>query len=822
MQTPLFLMEGGIAGQTARDVDWAKTPLGPVSGWPRSLQTVVGTVLRSRHPMFLWWGPDLIQFYNDGYLPSFGQGKHPKAMGQRGRECWPEIWHIIAPQIEAVMTRGISTWNEDQLVPIFRNGRIEDVYWTYGYSPVFDDNGRIGGTLVVCTETTRLRLQGERLWRLQALAEVTATTTEAANVLPAALKVLNGSANDIPFALACRNELDGPRILDQFGIIPSALGSVGGDLRGVLEARLRETISYADSVIELSMSQEMGDVPWPEPLSEAYVAYVDARTFIVFGLNPRIPFDAATREHLRQIADHLGAAQQRIAAARRSLDVESERRNLLLQAPVATALLTGPKHVFELANRLYCEMTGRFDIIGKSYVEAFPELASSALPGILDSVYETGEPFVTQEMLVPLDRGLGLLDCYFMFNLEPIRDAGGNIYGMMAVAVEVTGQVAARRRLETAQVERERLLRELESASSAKDQFLAMLGHELRNPLAPIVTALQLLRLRDAGSKSELDVIERQVRHMVRLVDDLLDISRITRGKAELRKEALEIEAPISKALEIASVLLEERRHRLSVNVPALGLRVDGDPVRLAQVVTNLLTNAARYTEPGGAISVSAVREGAEVVVRVRDNGTGIAPELLPRIFDAFVQGERGTARSEGGLGLGLSVVRNLVTLHGGTVKVHSEGIGRGSEFEVRLPLTEAAVAAPVRPAAARGAQGKRILLVDDNEDAASSLGEFLSLSGNTVVVVNDPIAALGAVAALRPEIAILDLGLPVMDGYELAERLRKDPASAHCKLIALSGYGQDADKARSRRAGFVLHLVKPVELDDLLRAIAD
>jgi signal transduction histidine kinase len=814
-------MEGGIAGQTARDVDWAKSPLGPVSGWPRSLQTVVGTVLRSRHPMFLWWGPDLIQFYNDGYLPSFGQGKHPRAMGQRGRDCWPEIWHIIGPQIEAVMTRGISTWNEDQLVPIFRNGRIEDVYWTYGYSPVFDDNGRIGGTLVVCTETTRLRLQGERLWRMQALAEVTAATTEAANVLPAALKVLNGSANDIPFALVCRNEPEGPRILDQFGIIPSALGSVGGDLRGVLEARLRETISYADSVIELSMSQELGDVPWPEPLSEAYVTYLDARTLIVFGLNPRIPFDDAFREHLRQIADHLAGAQQRIAAARRGAELESERRNLLLQAPVATALMTGPKHVFELANRLYCEMTGRAGIVGKTYVEAFPELASSALPGILDRVYETGEPFVTHEMLVPLDRGQGLLDCWFMFNLEPIRDGSGAIYGMMAVAVEVTAQVAARRRLETSQVERERLLGELESASSAKDQFLAMLGHELRNPLAPIVTALHLLRLRDAGPTAELDVIERQVRHMVRLVDDLLDVSRITRGKAELRKEALEIEGPISKALEIASVLLEERLHKLSVNVPAAGLRVDGDPVRLAQVITNLLTNAARYTEPGGVISVSAVREGAQVVVRVRDNGNGIAPELLPRIFDAFVQGERGAARSEGGLGLGLLVVKNLVALHGGTVNAHSEGIGQGSEFEVRLPLTEASVAVPVRPTPAQAAQGKRILLVDDNEDAAASLGEYLSLSGNTVVVVNDPIAALAAVAGLRPEIAILDLGLPVMDGYELAERLRKDPASAQCRLIALSGYGQEADKLRSRRAGFELHLVKPVELEELLRAIA-
>jgi PAS domain S-box-containing protein len=805
MKTPLFLSEGGVAGQAARDVDWAKTPLGPVSGWPRSLQTVVGTVLRSRHPMFLWWGKELIQFYNDGYLPSFGNGKHPKAMGQRGRDCWPEIWHIIAPQIEAVMTRGISTWNEDQLVPIFRNGRIEDVYWTYGYSPVFDDDGKIGGTLVVCTETTRLRLQGERLWRMQALAEATAATTDPAEVLSAALRVLPGQANDIPFALACRNDPKGPRILDQFGIIPAALGTVGSELRGLLEARLRDSISYADSVIELSMGDEVENQPWPEPLSEAYVTYLDARTFIVFGLSPRIPFDDASREHLRQIADHLAAAQQRITGARRTADMESERRNLLLQAPVATALMIGPDHVFELANPLYCAMTGRTDIVGKTYAQAFPELITTALPGILDRVYTTGQPFVTQELLVPLVRDGELRDCYFMFNLEAIRDGNGEIYGMMAIAVEITSQVAARQALE--------------SASTAKDQFLAMLGHELRNPLAPIVTALQLMRMRDSASKSELDVIERQVRHLGRLVDDLLDISRITRGKVELRKEPLEIELPISKALEVASVLLEERRHHVQVDVPQTGLRVFGDPVRLAQIVINLLTNAARYTQPGGGISLTAQLEGAEVVVRVRDNGSGIAPDLLPRVFDAFVQGERGPARSEGGLGLGLSVVKNLVALHGGSVSVRSEGIGKGSEFEVRLPMTDAVAQVQPKPLPARATQGKRILIVDDNQDAASSLGEFLTLSGNTVVVVNDPIAALAAATGFKPELAILDLGLPVMDGFELAERLHKE--SPQCRLIALSGYGQDSDKARSKRAGFEQHLVKPVDLDELLQALS-
>jgi signal transduction histidine kinase len=822
MQTPLFLSEGGIAGETARAVDWSKTPLGPVHTWPRSLQTMVGTVLRSRHPMFLWWGPSLIQFYNDGYLPSFGNGKHPAAMGQRGQECWPEIWPVIGPQIDAVMTTGASTWHEDQLVPIFRNGRIEEVYWTYGYSPVFDDEGRIGGTLVVCTENTQRVLQGERLWRMQALAEATASATNPAEVLQAALCVLPGAVNDISFALACSTAGGAPRIVEQFGLIPAALGAIGSELRGLIEERLRGVIPRGDGLIELAISDKLENHPWPEPAREAYVAHLGPRSFMVFGINPRLPFDDASREHLRQIADHIAAAQQRIASARRSATMEAERRNLLQQAPVATALMTGPQHVFELANPLYREMVGRADIVGKTYAEAFPELVLTALPAIHDKVYETGEPFLTSEYPVRLIRNGVAQDCFFMFNLEPIRDAEGAIYGMMAIAVDITSQVAARQALEKSQAEHERLLRELESASTAKDQFLAMLGHELRNPLAPIVTALQLIRLRDSHSADELNIIERQVRHLVRLVDDLLDVSRITRGKVELRKEPIEIESPIAKAVETASVLLEQRRHRVSVKVPRTGLRVDGDPVRLSQIMTNLMTNAARYTEPGGNIEISAKRAKGEIVIRVRDNGIGIAPALLPHVFDAFVQGERGTARSEGGLGLGLSVVKNLTALHGGSVRVRSKGQGKGSEFEVRLPATEAAVpvGVPVKPLRAKAAPGKRILLVDDNEDAATSLGEFLRIAGHTVVVVNDPIAALAAVAELKPEVAILDLGLPVMDGYELADRLRKDPASAQTRLIALSGYGQDTDKARSRRSGFEQHLVKPVEMDELVEAV--
>ncbi|MCU1282433.1 MAG: histidine kinase, partial [bacterium] len=363
---------------------------------------------------------------------------------------------------------------------------------------------------------------------------------------------------------------------------------------------------------------------------------------------------------------------------------------------------------------------------------------------------------------------------------------------------------------------------EAERAARAKDEFLAMLGHELRNPLAPIVTALQLLKLRQPAQLREHEVIERQVQHVVRLVDDLLDVSRITRGKIELKREPLELAQVVAKAIAIASPLFEERRHRLDVAVAPSGLVADADATRLAQVVANLLTNAAKYTAPGGHVRVAAARDGGELVLRVADDGIGISPELLPRVFDLFVQGDRPVDRGEGGLGLGLALVRSLVQLHGGSVTVASEGTQRGSEFVVRLPALDG-VAAPASspPPLARTPRvvtPRRVLVVDDNEDAAEMLAEMLRAEGHVARVAYDGPAALQLVAdGFVPELAILDIGLPVMDGYELATRLKASLPSALPTLVALTGYGQEHDRARSARAGFALHLVKPVVPERLL-----
>jgi PAS domain S-box-containing protein len=399
--------------------------------------------------------------------------------------------------------------------------------------------------------------------------------------------------------------------------------------------------------------------------------------------------------------------------------------------------------------------------------------------------------------------------------ISAIRDDAGALIGFS----KVTRDLTQRKRAEEEQAAR--LV--AEQANRAKDEFLAMLGHELRNPLAPIVTALQLLRMKDDGNTREHDIIERQVKHMMRLVDDLLDVSRIARGKVELRRQIVELRTVIAKAVEVASPLFEQRRHHVAVDIVPHALVLDGDEARLTQVFSNLLANAAKYTDPGGRISLHVRTGDGVVAVDVRDEGIGIEPELLPRVFDLFAQGYQSEARSSGGLGLGLTLVRSLVELHGGKVVAHSAGPGLGSTFTVTLPVIEdpsrrtgAVIALPLQPRARRP---QRVLLVDDNEDARELLADALRAAGHDVEAAADPVEALASVRRFVPQVAVLDIGLPVMDGYELSGRLR-ELLPVQPWMIALTGYGQERDRVRSAEAGFHEHLVKPVDLQGLLDAI--
>jgi signal transduction histidine kinase len=361
-----------------------------------------------------------------------------------------------------------------------------------------------------------------------------------------------------------------------------------------------------------------------------------------------------------------------------------------------------------------------------------------------------------------------------------------------------------------------------EQANRAKDEFLAILGHELRNPLAPIATALQLweMRVKDESLQPLRDVIERQLAHLTRIVDDLQDVARIRQGKIQLDRQPLDVRGVLVRAIEMTAPQFAQRHQTVTLDAPA-GLMVEGDATRLAQVVTNLLVNAAKYSDAETTTTVTARRIDTTIEIAVRDQGIGLEPQMLAHVFDLFTQEERALDRSHGGLGIGLAIVRKLVTLHGGSVHAHSDGIGRGCTFTVTLPALVATDDAPVAPRkrAARTERARKILVVDDNTDVADMMAELLTNMGHDVRIANDGAAALAAATAFTPEIALLDLGLPVMDGYEIARRLRVE-GTTRPFLVAVTGYGQASDQARAHEAGFDAHLVKPVSLDTVLRVI--
>jgi signal transduction histidine kinase/CheY-like chemotaxis protein len=369
-----------------------------------------------------------------------------------------------------------------------------------------------------------------------------------------------------------------------------------------------------------------------------------------------------------------------------------------------------------------------------------------------------------------------------------------------------------------ADVQRARAQAELALANRRKDEFLATLAHELRNPLAPIRNGLQIARLSSRNDETLQRVVammDRQLTHLVTLVDDLLDVARIGAGKIVLERRAIDIAEVLARSIERGRALLDERGHTLDVAVPDGSVMVDADPERLAQVFTNLLSNAAKYTERGGRVSVRVEASADEAIVQVADTGIGIAPEDLAHVFELFSQARMPEGRSEGGLGIGLALVRQLVEIHGGTVTAHSDGWGRGCTMSVRLPLlrvlpaTDALAAAP---SPAPTVHGCSVLVADDNVDAADSLGMLLRFDGHDVTIVHDGEAAVAAVQARRPDAVVLDLGMPGLDGLEAARRIRAMPGGRHVRLIALTGWGQDSDRARTREAGFDHHLVKPAD----------
>ncbi|MBX3622753.1 MAG: response regulator [Rhizobacter sp.] len=1216
-----FLQGGGEMAGLMRTLDWTTTRLGPPEQWPQSLKTVASVCLHSRFPMLIWWGRELVMLYNDAYRPILGRQKHPRALGLEGERCWPEIWPIIGPMLQAVLDTGTATWAADQLLLLERNGFAEECYFTFSYSPIHDETGGIGGVFTAVTETTERVLHERRMDTLRRLSDAVAQARESDEIYQRATAELATDSRDLSFVACCSFDGDAaalrslagdeerfnqlvalgsvegeaavaaamktvmtrgePQVLNTAGLSPQgsrdlvlvqpvlttfqarpfgclvaglnpqrtddegfrSLVALAAKYVGTafdqahakdVERRRAQALAELDrakTAFFSNVSHELrtpltlslgpvedfvhrhGDDPEAEPmrmahrnllrlrklvntvldfsrieagrmqthleatdlaaatadiaslfrstieaaglafsvdcpplsrpvmvdrdmwekvvanfLSNAYkytrkgqialdlredgdrvlLAVTDTgvgirpedqrRLFERFfradagegrtddgtgiglalvkelvqlhggevgveslpGVGSRFtvslpaktlfaPGDAAVRPWKASVAggldelDHAAGGERMAvtttAAAdntrerilvvddnadmrdylgrllamrwqvefavdgRAALDaIEARPPDLVLcdvmmpgltglelvqrlradprtqrlpivilsarageearvdglgvgaddylvkpftarelvarvdnqlmrgklsqverqvtqrltevfqQAPVGIAVTRGPQHVFEFANAQYLQMVPGREIVGRALHESFPELVEQGLLAVFDRVYREATPFVARSYRVELANGAtGVRDeRFFDFVYQPLVGADGRSNGVAVVVYDVNALAQAKR--------------EAEAANRAKDEFIAMLGHELRNPLAPILTALHLLRVRHGETGAmERAVIERQVQHMVRLVDDLLDVARITRGGVPLHKTVVELAGVVAKAVETAAPLVEQKRHRLQLDVPATGLRVDADPQRLGQVVANLLTNAAKYTPPEGHIVLRAWADGGQVLLTVTDSGVGLTPDEAKDVFGLFMQGAQTLDRPQGGLGLGLAIARSLTELHGGTLEASSPGPGQGSTFRLALPAAAPAAERDgaelaVAPLAAPDGAGRHVLVVDDNQDAAESLAMLIASWGYVPVVAHDGPSALAALHAQPVDVALLDIGLPVMDGYELARNIRQQAGGGNIRLVALTGYGQPADIERSRDSGFELHLVKPVDIARLVK----
>ncbi|MES2977941.1 MAG: ATP-binding protein [Pseudomonadota bacterium] len=501
----------------------------------------------------------------------------------------------------------------------------------------------------------------------------------------------------------------------------------------------------------------------------------------------------------------------RAVLAERHVRLEHERLAALFQqAPGFLAVLRGPEHIFENFNDAYQQLVGFRTLRGLSLAAALPEVVEQGFIDLLDQAYLSGQPFQGRSMQVVLNRTPGSppVQAYVDFVFQPTLDAAGTVQGIIVQGHDVTEQYRSQL--------------ELRRADQRKDEFLATLAHELRNPLAPVSNAIAILRSPqvDDGMRTRmLDLMERQTRHLVRLVDDLLEVSRITSGKIELRRERLDLRAVAQASVDSAHSAIQEARHQVTLSMPPHPVWVHADPARMKQVMDNMLNNAVKYTAPEGRIEVT-IRADDRACVSFRDNGAGIPSDMLGSVFELFAQVDQTIGRAKGGLGIGLALVRQLVSLHGGEVHAASDGLGSGSTFTVLLPLGPIQLPSPAEPIGSQllqAATPKRVLIIDDNRDAADSMADVLRICGHTVEAAYEGEGGLALADSFLPDCILLDIGMPGMDGHEVARALRAKAPHSRCMIVAITGWGQSMDRERTRQSGFDSHLVKPAAIDDVM-----
>ena len=802
-----------------REHDWSTSPLGPPAGWPPELATAVSMAFSSAFPMFVAWGPDLRFLYNDAYIPILG-AKHPAAFGAPFRQVWSEIWPDLVPIVDRALSN-ISAYFEDLPLTMDRHGFREQTWFTFSYSPLHDGHGRVAGLYCTCIETTA-RVQAERRAAfeltvadaLRPLASGDDAIRKGCALLGLELgmaRVLYGEVDDALATMAvprdwCRPGLAGVAghtfAIDAFGPELERAGRAG-DVVAVADVRTDpRTAARQGTYLALDI--------------QAFLAVPLRRSgrlqaFLMLGLDRPHAWTDAEVALARGTAERIRAAAD-LARVQGTLRAERDRsRTILDTIAEGFMLLASDWTVLQINTAgLRIAHMDADDIIGRNHWDIWPEAIDSAAGRMYRRVMRD-RVAGTAEYRQRMADGA---EIWCEVRAYPTADGG-----LVSFFRDVTERKAAEDQLHT--------------ADRRKDEFLAMLAHELRNPLAPISAAADLLRigrLDEARVRQSSAIIGRQVRHMTSLVDDLLDVSRVTRGLVTLARAPVAARTIVDEAIEQVRPMFEARRQHLAVDIADPDATVLGDRARLVQVLANLLNNAAKYTQEDRSIDVAATVDAARgrLLLVVRDQGIGIEPELTGHVFDLFTQAQRSVDRAQGGLGLGLALVKNLVELHGGTVLCTSPGLGQGSTFEVALPLMAPATHAAPRAAtpdtagaASGGRRPLRLLVVDDNVDAAATLGMLLEACGYLVEVEHDSHRALERARQQRPDVALLDIGLPDMDGNELARRLRADAQTGAIVLVAVTGYGQEQDRRAAFEAGFDHHLVKPVDMDELAGLLA-
>jgi PAS domain S-box-containing protein len=797
--SPTFLSCRGELASLVHAFDWAATPLGPSEQWPNSLKTILNVVLDSNYPMFIWWGPDLIQFYNDAYRKTLGPERHPSALGQPGRECWGEIWPIIGPQIESIMAGGSSTWYEDQLVPVTRHGSREDAWWTYSYSPIRDATG-ICGVLVVCNDVTQEHLASDELKRVneRLAGEILRRRHEADRLkvlfqqAPGFMCVLRGPQHVFEFAnnaymrLVGHREILGRRVRDA---IPEGEGQGYFEL---LDEVFKTGQPFFANEVPLLLKLGSGS-----PLTQLFIDFIYQPIIESDGSISGVFVEGADVTEKKHAQDALRVSQGRLEEGMLAARMVVWDWNL---AKNELSFSANAPEIFGADS----------ERLAQPWQFLHPDDQLLVTNACEQAIAEREKFQAVVRIIHPQNGGIFWSDV----RGKPIFDQAGDALAIRGIALDVT--------------ERKRAEEKLQEADQRKDEFLAMLAHELRNPLAPIRAAAQLLKIDTADDKrvrQASEIIARQVEHITSLVDDLLDVARVTRGQISFDKHPADLKSLIADAVEQAGPLIESRGHCLVLPQTTEPFPVLGDRKRLVQVIANLLNNAAKYTPEGGNILVRLEAHEDQLTLVVQDDGIGIEPGLLSRVFEPFTQATRSADRSQGGLGIGLSLVRSLVESHGGNVTADSNGTGAGTKFTVVLPrFSEPQACAPYQDRevpVSLPAKALRIMIVDDNQDGALMLSMLLEATGHEIVIEHDPYRALQRARLGAPDVCLLDIGLPNMDGNELARQLRSIEALAQTVLIAVTGYSQDSNRRNSLEAGFNHYLVKPVDVGELVALLA-